>query len=481
MAKLPVLTLLALVASTGVAAAEKAQRDAVPVQVAPGLPRAAQPLPSWEPVDRTVTKLTPTAAAAPPSRLIYLNNCKAGDGCHISVGREDSRTNHSTVARRTSVVPPFAFSDGVWKKTVECVKKTYARFDIKVTDVDPCPDPTSGCTTPHWETIVAGSPADISYNSNAAGVSPFDFQSCDIIDNSITYAFADVIGPDVDQLCWTIAQETAHSFGFDHEFLGADPMTYLSSPPHKEFQDVNAQCGEFQQRTCYCGFSTRNSVRELLALFGAAPPSPPVITINYPLPGSAVEPGAPVGVMIEDDQGIDHVELLVDGRSIITLTSEPYAFNLPGDLAAGGHHIEVKATDWNGTPGSGLVDVLVGEPCDRPGDCSTLGDNYTCVGGRCVAGPGSPGGLGEDCDAPTDCDSGICATKGGENHCAESCAVGSSDCPSGFACIDAAGAGLCWPSNESCAGCTTDPGAGPIAPIGIGLVLGGLFLRRRRR
>lgn len=449
-----------------------------------GVAAAERPLPAWEPIDASRASLTPpTAPGGLRSKTIFLNNCKRNGGCSIVPGSENSRTNRSTVARRTSLVPPFAFSDTIWNKTVECVKKTYARFDIIVTDVDPCPDPNAGCTFEHWETVVAGSPADISYNGNAAGVSPFDFQNCSVIDNSITYAFADVIGPDVDELCWTIAQETAHSFGLDHEFLGEDPMTYLQSPPHKEFQDVEAQCGEFSARQCYCGFNRRNSVRELRAMFGAAPPSPPVVTIRSPRNGEAVEPGFPIAVEVADDQGIAQVELIVDGRSIITLQSGPFAFNGPGDLMSGAHTVEVRATDWNGTPGSGNVSVIIGEACEIPGDCAGIGENYTCVGGRCVAGPGAPGGLGEDCDAPTDCNSGVCATKGGENHCAEPCTLGSSECPSGFLCeSDGAGGGLCWPGTEGgCLGCSTDGQSGPLAPIGIGLVLGALFLRRRSR
>lgn len=460
--------------------------------VAATIAHAAPPLPERVPVGPSDANLWPRPAlgpapgpgvlpAEPPSRTIFLNDCKPG-GCQIYVGSEDSRRNRSTVARRTSLVPEFPYSQTTWDRTLACVRETYARFNITVTDVDPCPDPAAGCTTPHWEIVVAGQPSSISYPNDAGGVSPFDFQDCSIIENSITYAFAEVLGDDVDTLCWVIAQETAHSFGLDHELLGADPMTYLQSPASKRFQDTLADCGESSVRDCYCGRNKQNSVQEIMAIFGAAPPTPPVVEITSPTAGQAVEPGFVVAVEIQDDQGVNRVELLIDGQVNLTLETPPFAFNAPPSLAPGGHRIEVRATDVNGTPGSDAVEVLIGEPCDRPGDCASLGETYTCVGGRCVPGPGAPGGLGETCTGASECVSGLCATKDMENHCAEPCAPGADQCPGGFQCLDdGLGGGLCWPGEAGgCLGCATGGGASPIAPIGAGLVIGAILVRRRR-
>jgi hypothetical protein len=446
----------------------------------------APPKPERVPItaDKAVlSKMVP--GVGPPSRKIFMNGCRNG-GCQIFVGQEDSRRNRSTVARSTSVVPEFPYSDAVWEATLQCVRETYGAFDIEVTDVDPCPDHTSGCTEPHWEIIVAGQPSDISYPNNAGGVSPFDFQDCSIIENSITYAFAEVMGDDPNVLCYVIAQETAHSFGLDHEYLAEDPMTYIPQPSRKRFQNVLADCGEGGPRQCYCGRNRQNSVQEILDIFGAAPPSPPIIEIISPTPGQAVEPGFRVTVDIDDAQGLQQVELLIDGAVTTTLTTPPFAFNAPADIAEGGHLVEVRAVDLAGTPGSADVEVLVGGPCERPSDCETLGENYTCVGGRCVPGPGSPGGLGESCDTPADCVSGLCATKDAENHCAEPCAPGSNQCPGGFSCLDdGAGGGLCWPGESGgCLGCTTGGGGGrgtdPLVPIAAGLVIAVLLVRRRR-
>ncbi len=444
----------------------------------------AAPRPERVPITKDQASLR-LPGGPPPSRTIFMNDCKPG-GCNIFVGSEDSRRNRSTVARRTSLVPEFPYSEATWAATLACVRETYAQFDITVTDVDPCPDPNSGCTTPHWEIVVAGQPADISYPNDAGGVSPFDFQDCSIIENSITYAFAEVLGNDVDTLCWVIAQETAHSFGLDHEFLGADPMTYLQNPSSKRFQNVLADCGEFEARQCYCGRNRQNSVAELLAIFGQAPPSPPTVEILTPLSGQGLEPGFVISAEVSDNQGIQLVEVLIDGNEITETVSPPYAFNAPASITSGAHTVEVRATDLFGAQGSAQVQVLVGGPCDDAEDCAPLGSTYTCVGGRCVPGPGAEGGLGEPCAEGNDCASTVCAVKDGENRCAYPCAPGGSDCPGGFQCLDTGGGnGLCWPGEGGgCLGCASgsggDRGAQPIVPIAAGLVIGALLVRRRR-
>jgi len=431
---------------------------------------ATTPIPTLKVVDPS--KVETWTGASPPSRIIYLNRCK--NGCTVYPGNEDSLTQHSSIINNTGTIQPFAYSDTTWNSIVACVKATYAPFDITVTDVDPG-------NVDHWETFVAGRPQDVGMQSGVAGVSPF---TCGVIRNSITYAFANVQGGDVNQICWTVAQETAHSFGLDHEYLASDPMTYLDGSLPKRFQNQTAQCGRYQVESCLCGGSGQNSYKMINSLFGLATPTPPTVTITKPTNGAQVQPGFGVVANIDDDQGINKGELYVDGKLIQSLNTPPFAFNAPADLGDGSHHVEVRGYDLQNTPGSAFIDVVIGAPCTKPGDC---GADKTCVDGRCVAAPGTPGGLGETCTDPTMCASGICGNDGaGNSYCTEQCDLSANGCPSGFTCLPTGGTtGVCWPGGDNgstAGGCSAEGGdaSGPMM-IGLGLLFGLFFMRRRRR
>lgn len=419
------------------------------------------------------------AAGGAPCRLIYLNNCKNEPNarCTVRAGFESSINDTSSIISGTRNLSAFAYSDQVWDEVVQCVRDTFAPFDIDITDEDP----GNQC---HWEDIVAGTPQEAGFPNGVGGVSPWDPVNCSIIDNSITYTFANIYGPDVPAICWTAAQEVAHSFGLDHEYLQNDPMTYLqgSTLPggFKRFQNQTAQCGEFSPRQCECS-STQNSYAMITDIFGAAAPSPPVITITEPGNGENVSPGFVVRVEIEDNNGIASASLIVNDTTVQTVTTPPYIFNAPTGLEDGSHRVQVTALDSQGTSGASAIHtVVIGPPCETPGDCAEQGPDLTCVGGRCVPGEGADGGLGDDCQEDSECLSGQCehSTDDG-SHCVESCELGSSDCPSGFQCI---GSGFCWPGDDGGGifGCQTGEGSTPTLPILIGLGLGAMFLRRRR-
>jgi hypothetical protein len=433
-------------------------------------------------VDASQAKMIPheqLAAAEPPSRIIYLNRCAGG--CEVRRGFESSINNTSEIIELSIAnIPEFPYSDAVWDQVVQCVRDTYAPFNISITDQDPG-------NVPHWENIVAGSPGDVGMQQGVGGVSPYDFNACSILENTITFTFAEVWGPDVTNLCWTAAQETAHSFGLDHEFLSTDPMTYLEgSGTVKRFQDVDAQCGEYEARDCYCPWNLQNSVEILNQIFGPSVPTPPDVTITEPSFGANVTPSFVIRAQIEDANGIARAQLEIDGNAVgVPVTSAPWVFNA-SNLTEGTHRISVVATDNQGTEGSASAYVVVGPPCETPGDCTMQGDNLTCVDGRCVPGEGADGGLGDTCEDGGDCLSGQCASNGDgtEKYCIEFCEPGNNGCPGDFGCKDLGnGQGVCWPGAGDGGGCL-DAGKGsgvPTLPIGIGLALGALFFRRRRR
>jgi hypothetical protein len=198
---------------------------------------------------------------APSSNVIFLNRCEGG--CTVWPGWDDSRTDSSSLVSQAVDIDSFAHGDAAWDSIVSCVRSMYEPFGVVVTDVDP-----GG--TPHFEAIVAGRPEDIGA-SGIGGVSPF---ACGVIDNAITYSFANIYGSAQD-ICETVAQETAHAFGLEHVYLCEDPMSWLTGCGPRSFRDVEAPCGESAPRSCECGGATQNSYRSLLREFDAAQATPP--------------------------------------------------------------------------------------------------------------------------------------------------------------------------------------------------------------
>jgi uncharacterized protein (TIGR03382 family) len=402
--------------------------------------------------------------ASHTSNIIYLNRCEGG--CIINRGFNDSRTNTSSIVGGQSSIGAFAHGDVSWGAVVQCVALMYEPYGIEITDVDPG-------NISHFEAIVAGIPQDIGAGNGVGGVAPF---SCGIINNAITFSFANIYGSP-QSICETVAQETAHAFGLEHEFLCEDPMTYLNGCGKKSFQDINSQCGEFEGRNCQCGGATQNSHQELLAHFGPGVPTPPDVNIIRPTAGQQVEPAFAIEVTASDSRGITKAELWINNQYITESNLPPFFFNAPPDLSGGVLNVEVRAYDPLGEMGSATVQVVQGEPCSE-GDC---GDGEVCVSGRCVAGPGSPGGLGQVCADNDECVSGLCgADAEGNRYCSEPCDNG--QCPGGFQCLSAGDSGgVCWPGASE-GGCNTSGGT-PSLPFTLAFALGMLALvsRRRRR
>jgi hypothetical protein len=276
----------------------------------------------------------------------------------------------------------------------------------------------------------------------------------------------------------------------DHLLEACDPMTYLQGcETRKSFQDKLSSCGETNPKQCYCGGTQRNAYAELLENFGAPLPTPPEVTITAPGDGASVAAGFIVRANVTDPQGVDRVELYIDNQLRDTGNVPPYIFNAPNDLSEGGHVVRVTGYDSFGTAGSDEIDVVIGEPCGGDDDCA--GDE-ACVDGRCVLGPGSPGGLGEPCESGANCASGTCGDVGGERLCTEACNPGADGCPGGFRCLSAGGGqGACWPGGDGGGGCCTIAGGGggghedtdPGGPLALGALVA-LWLAwsvRRRR
>ena len=404
-------------------------------------------------------------AAAPSSNIIYLHRCGPA-GCPITFGSvDDSRTQTSSIAMGNRVIGAYTEGDAVWTQFVQCVSDTYKPFNVVVTDVDPG-------NVPHFEEIVGGKPTDLRNDiSNAAGVAPFD---CNEIPNGISFTF-DVLGPDPLGLCWTAAQETAHTFGgLEHEFVQADPMTYLDGDLPKRFQWATAQCGEFMTRPCTCADPMPSSYQKIQSIFGVGNPNAPSVAVTWPLDGATVQPGFTTRATAMDDAAIDHVELWIDGAMVGTSATPPFAFAAP-PLAAGAHAIEARAVAVTMLVTPADITVTMGPPCTADRGC-TGGD--VCVMGVCVPGPTQEGGLGAQCTSNVNCLDNLCVGTGANQlmYCGETCDPATKHaCPNGFACDPAPnGAGVCLASGGCC-----DAGGGGGSSIALAGALA-IVLRRRR-
>lgn len=304
-------------------------------------------------VESAATALT---AEAP---ILFLNRCEGG--CTLAPGPDDSRINQSSIIDEVVTLPEFPHPDAFWKRTLRCVQELYEPFEIVVTDRDPG-------STPHIESIVAGSPSDIGQGPGVGGVSPF---ACGLIPNGINYSFAQVYDHPI-SLCNTVAQESGHTFGLDHLMLCNDPMTYLPACGEKEFQRIDAFCGEFEERDCFCGGKYQNSHVWLLHILGERVTPVdyvPIVEIVVPLDGAEVEPLFRVFADIDDDRGIAGAELSIDGAVVATSSAAPFGFAAPRDLPIGEHRIGLRAWDFADQEDSDeiMVTLIPREPAPDAG------------------------------------------------------------------------------------------------------------------
>ena len=458
------------------------------------------PLATRPRTDRVWVDVDPAMAAAPVvnTNKIYLNNCKP-NGCVIKPGQASSIDGSSYQGtwgiNGTRTLTPFNASDATWTAVVACMKDVFSPFGVEITTVNPSPGA-------HFEIMIAGSPTDLGMSNGIGGVSPFNCQP--YISNSLVFDFQKVWGSNVEEICSTAAQEVAHSFALDHVVDASDPLTYNPYSGRRRFKNAQVQCGSDcqggqspfgdpctglngQSHVCACPngstilTNTQNSVATISALFGSGTPTPPVVKITEPKLGANVSPGFPVKADVTDDNGVARAELYVDNTMVATLGGAPFAFNAPATLADGTHNVKVIGYDIFGTSASATVQVVIGKPCGKPADCAN--DTDTCIGGRCVPGPGVQGGLGTACTSGTDCASGECAAdSSGAKYCIEYCMLGAGECPSGFGCLEAnAGQGVCWPGfDDGTGGCCDGGGSGGAVTSMLGFAAI-LFSRRRKR
>ena len=435
------------------------------------------------------------------SQVIYLNNC--GSGCTVKPGSTDATADTSQLVTKQAVFNEYAWMPGEWDKVVQCVREVYSPFDVTVTDVRP-----SGAFN---EAIVAGNPQDVGLPAGVGGVGQLT-NDCSPLTNAVSFAFAESAvdifaqedgGSRVNGICWVISQEVAHLYGLDHEYAFTDttsacndPMTYRSDcGGEKFFRNKPAQCGEFgPPRTCKCG-GLQNSHAKLLSLFGAGQSIVPAPTSMILAPaGGTVTNGFAVSASAGSARGVEKVELWLNNHNWKTVPGNafgnqgqpnpsPYSLVAPSNVPDGVIDVVVKAYDDLGLEtDSATVTVMKGAACTSEATCLT---GQKCDAGKCFWDPPT-GMLGDKCTYNEFCVTGMCQDSDIGQYCTQSCVVNSSDaCPAMFDCIPTTDTqGVCLPHDSGGGGCCSvgpESRRGVWAHIGLGLVVVGLLLRRRRR
>jgi hypothetical protein len=424
------------------------------------------------------------------TKTIFMNRCP--NGCVITNGFTDSRTNKSAIAAGT--LSAYSFGDDSWNAVMTCMKQTFSRFNVEITDVDPGP------YVDHFEIMVAGSPTEVGLPSDVGGVAEYSCEQPGVCDpyqpNAIVFDFAKVWGGlsnrDL-EICATAAQEIAHSWSLDHVTDKTDPMTYAQYTGMRQFKDnvtcgsdcVNGQspfglsCNSAGAHTCMStGTATQNDVQTLLNLFGPAGAKAPTLTVTNPKNGSAQPAGFTITAQCSSDDGVQEVQMTVDGKLVKTLTAPPFTFQTSANLALGAHRVTVMCASKMLAETFYYSQIIIGPACATDGDCAAGG---ICYGSACIAGPDAAGGLGATCSVDNDCMNGRCASDGTMKACVIPCDISDSACPDGFGCIgDGAGGGVCWFGVDE-GGCCDSSNQNPTGALLFGLGVGATLVTRRRR
>jgi uncharacterized protein (TIGR03382 family) len=429
-----------------------------------------------------------------------MNPCTGG--CNVKPGNTDNRSSTSDIANSNTTLTQFNQSDAVWQQVMSCMRTTFSRFNVTITDVDPG-------QTPHMEVMVAGVATQLlgSQGQGVGGIADFpcnQIGSCDpFMPNALVFAFANdpYYQGDPNEICSTAAQEIAHTWGLDHVVDASDPMTYNPFNGLRQYKDGQACGSDCQggqspfglscsgsggQATHLCamtGTGTQDEVSTILGLFGSSAPDtmPPSVTITSPSNGATVNPGFTVTANVTDDIAVVSAELKLDGTSVKKLGGAPWSWTTSSTLSPGNHHVEVIAIDGGGNMTTAAIDVGYGAACKSSSDCSNSTD--ICDNGHCVAGPDATGGLGSPCTMNSQCASNQCGNDGaGNQYCVESCNPVASTCPSGFSCSATGGSsGVCWPAADGGGSGGCDTGGNSNGPALLLVGLGAVLVLRRRR
>jgi len=438
------------------------------------------------------------------AHIIFMNfgptNVKAGQYDEAATDTSWIAKANATITFNSSAYTGSMTADQAKQTVVTWMSKFYAPVNAQIVSTRPA----SGKR--YTECVIGGTPAAIGLGSSgAAGVAPLDCGNMQ--EDNVTYAFADVLGPQntggvsesLKEIAVTCAQEVAHAFGLGHTTNQNDVMYPQLTGTTTGFggqsnvqNDGSGQCGNG---------STQDSLQMLKDVMGASTGNPmtgpsPDVTFVTPKDGDTVPLSFSILVNASETGGsITKVEISSGGQSIATLTAAPYKTSVMAPMA-GTYQLTATAYDAAGNFNSTSVNFTASATAPPQVECmkaSDCGAGMDCQMNKCVTsssgscstpcpsgttcqpdgsckpngtggggGGGGPGGVGSMCTDGSQCTSGLCAEDGGNHFCTQTCdPSASASCPNGSACVSAGSQHICEPNNLTGGG------------VGCGSVVGG--------
>ncbi|MBK9071332.1 MAG: hypothetical protein IPL79_10065 [Myxococcales bacterium] len=242
------------------------------------------------------------------AHILYLNMTGGliAPGQNTSIDFTSGGTSYiakSTIVGQPTNMPAWGASQAAKDALAACVAEVVAPFNVQVVVTNP------GAVA-HKEVFIGGTAAAIGESPNVGGIAPYTLDCSDIA-GAPSFAFAGATfynpggAPDIDEICSTVLQEWAHTYGLDHEMLASDPMTYQNYNGRRTFKDQLVSCGEFGNRLCGLsqsqpcfGGAGQNSHQMLVQRIGASDgsnPPPPGGGGTPPEEGPGGEPGGEPG------------------------------------------------------------------------------------------------------------------------------------------------------------------------------------------
>ena len=436
----------------------------------------------WLQVDRRVARERPDYEAPNPRRGLarHLPEQLQAEWLPDQAGLDNSTTNTSSIPNAISNVAAFTGSDATWNAgRPRASRQTYADFDVQIVTERPA----SGN---YHMAIVAGTPQNVACSNGVLGVSPF---SCGYISNAVSFTFANLIPSDVDDMCWTVAQETAHSWGLDHKYDNRDPMTYLSSGPAREALPERGRLLRRVQRAhLQCNYQTTGNAKmnsyavihadvrpEHAGRHGADDQD------HLPDRGPAGHAGLPVKRRPSPTTAAStRPSSASTARLIKTLESTRRATSsAPHDARPG----QAQDRSHRRTTAAATRRRRIGQrrstarSARSDSECTTEG--HVCVDGHCVAGPARKAASARRARPTPTARRASAATTARNQYCVETCDPAANACPSGFSCLTVGAGGVCWPASGDGGGCSTNGQSG--APLLLVFAIGAMLITRKRR